>query len=298
MDQSVREAGQVLGTDEPTQPLRGGGQPEAPGTVDGLAVEIRRELGPDALHIAQEDVGSGRPDPGNGEERLPGVGLLSEPAQIAAVAFEQELGSLSEKGRGPLVVASVAAFSQRVDALLPGGVRHGPSGAHSGGVQCPGRRHRDVGSDAGTEEVREDQRLIQGRRGVAQAYPGLGRIGARLPFQQCAHDRFPGRARRLPSPLAATLRGHRAVLGSSSDRRSGRLSPGPAPACSGLVGRGGRARHRSVSRVRRATRPPRRRVTLSGRGKPDAVGHFDAEAHDAVWSGWPGVRRRSFISAS
>lgn len=149
------------------------GQPEPLRALERLRVEPGRGLGPDQLHLPQEDVHAGRSE----SRYLPqqrtqfveiAVRLVAHTPQIAAPTLQQQLGAFTEHRRRALVVAPIAALAQRVDPLLPARVGHPARIAHPRLVQGAGGREGDGAADPRAEETGHDQGAVQRLRCVPQ----------------------------------------------------------------------------------------------------------------------------------
>ena len=101
------------------------GQADPPGPGAGPVVQVGAHPRPDGLHLPEEHGRAGRADALDllqQAARRPdvAVGLLGQPAEIAAVPVEHELRHVPELGRGAFVVAAVPAAAEGLD--------HGPTG--------------------------------------------------------------------------------------------------------------------------------------------------------------------------
>jgi DNA primase len=162
------------------------------GADQDALVQVRRHRGPDRLGLAQEDAGARGPDAGElGQERADGCGLAAclvpEPAQVPTPSLDQQLRGIPQHGGGALVVAAVVPAAEGVHAVLPACRPHRARGAVPGFEQLAGRADRDVGGDAGAQQRRQHQQLVQRGGPVGQPDSGLFCIATPIALQQHAN---------------------------------------------------------------------------------------------------------------
>jgi hypothetical protein len=154
-----------------------------------LLIHERPDVGPDHLYLAEEDVGTGRPDTGKLDEQLAepadvAARFLVQPAQVAVPPVLAELGAVAEHRRRALIVAAIVTAAERVDAVLPARRQHGRRGPVPGPEQLPGGGDRDSGGDPRAQQRRQHEQLVQRRRPVGQPDAGLLREGTPVPVEQ------------------------------------------------------------------------------------------------------------------
>src|SRR5699024_3325996 len=182
-------------------------------------IDVGSHLRPHRLDLTQEDMRSRRTDAGEFLEQRGQTGrvrlaLVSETAQIAGPAVDEQGCGIIEARRSALVVASVAAAAEGVDPLLPGALTQTLRRPPPGGEEFAGGGECDIGADPSRQQQCEDEQLPQRRRLVAQSDRGLGGEGATMLVDEatgtislCAHgaDRRRGDRDRVKTPMSSDL---------------------------------------------------------------------------------------------
>src|SRR5699024_3918922 len=121
-DERGGEGGDFVVVDESGESLRILGQLGGLGTLPHERIDVGSHLRPHRLDLTQEDMRSRRTDAGEFLEQRGQTGrvrlaLVSETAQIAGPAVDEQGCGIIEARRSALVVASVAAAAEGVDPL-------------------------------------------------------------------------------------------------------------------------------------------------------------------------------------
>src|SRR5439155_17447361 len=124
-DQAVDQPDEIFAACKPGERLGVVAESQPARRLPGPAVGEGIQLGPGPLGFPKEDVHADVADALALLEQPPlhrriAVGSAPEPAEIAAVSVDDELGRIAQRRRGSLVVASVAGLVQDAGTLVPG----------------------------------------------------------------------------------------------------------------------------------------------------------------------------------